>query len=538
MIEIIPFFIPNIIYRLIEVGILITFFTLNIKLKWHLLDKKKISQKIIFYIIIIFISVCVVEILLGLILNYFPIMNLLIRSFLIIILNKKLREEWVKIFHVIYHTKTVSFIVFYNLFMFSLIGHLLFQKDNNDFRTFFTSLNSMFILITTCNFPDVMFGVINISRYAVFFFVSYLIINFFLFLSLLKVLIYFNYLEINKKRTHLILKKIYQLEIKFSDDDLNYIALFKHKYNLTDLEFQKFKELLNLSNSTKLDESRYSTTAFLSQIDEDEEKKKQYKLLRLLRMKRTEIIVNIVNLSVIGIEIINTKNIVEYIIQDFIFIYFIIEYVIYIRYYGFQKLVRRKMLRTIFCIINISGSVVMTYLILYNIIEEKENLKTSVKLGRTFVILRSTRIFQLLNTFDEYKIIFTTLTHMKRIFRKLLGIQFSFFFLFSSVSMIILGGKIKNDQYVDSKTIPENYSYINFNSFGSSFITCFSFMVINNTNIQTEALSQVIGGWFKGYFTLFYFLGTVVMLNVFQTIVLEMYVNIKKSKNKEIISNN
>jgi hypothetical protein len=530
MIEIITFFFPNVIYRLIEIGILITFFSLNILLKWHILNKKRVTQKIIFYLTNFLITLCIAEIFFGLILDFFPIMNLLIRSFLIILLNKKLREEWKKIFHIIYQTKTVSFIVFFNLFLFSLIGHMLFQKENNDFSTYLSSLNSMFILITTCNFPDVMFEVLNISHFAVYFFVSYLIVNFFLFLSLLKVLIYTNYLEINKNMTLEIMKKISQFEIRLTEDDLNHIALFKQKYNLTDSEFQKFKELLNLSDSSNLDESLCSTNTLHSQYNEDEEKKKQYRLLRFLRMKRTEIIVNIVNLIVIGIAIINTKNIVDYIIQDIVFIYFLLEYIVYIRYYGFQKLVRRKILRTLFFVISISGIVVMTYLILHNIIEDEENFESIVKVGRTFVMLRSTRIFLLLNAFEEYKIIFTTLNHMKRIFRKLLAIQFSFFFIFSSVSMIFLGGKIKNDQYVNSKTIPEYYSYINFNSFGSSFITCFSFMVINNTNIQTEALSQVAGDWFKGYFTIFYFLGTVVMLNVFQTIVLEMYVIIKKSK--------
>lgn len=132
-------------------------------------------------------------------------------------------------------------------------------------------------------------------------------------------------------------------------------------------------------------------------------------------MKRTEIIVNIINMGVIGLAIVN-KSIVSYIIQNIVFFYFIIEYGVYIYYYGLSKLLKNKMLRTIFFIINILGLSVLTFLIFYHVFGTGEESDDIISIARALIILRSMRILVLLNTFDEYKTIFLTLKNMKSVF--------------------------------------------------------------------------------------------------------------------------
>jgi hypothetical protein len=102
--------------------------------------------------------------------------------------------------------------------------------------------------------------------------------------------------------------------------------------------------------------------------------------------------------------------------------------------------------------------------------------------------------------------------------------------------MIITGGNIKKNCFDNDDTIPNNYYHINFNDFGSSFLACLALMMINNLNIIAKSLS------FPGqnrrtlniYFSTFYFLSTLIILNIVQTLLLEMYLSmdIKKKKKK------
>jgi len=141
-------------------------------------------------------------------------------------------------------------------------------------------------------------------------------------------------------------------------------------------------------------------------------------------------------------------------------------------------------------------------------------------------------MFLLLSKYKEYKIIFTTLSNIRIVFTAMIASQFSFFLIFSTISIIILGGKIRIDQYKKNLNIPEYYAHLNFNSYVSSFLTCFTFMMINNINVSYEAFAEVFGGWIKIYFTIFYFLGVMIILNILQTYILDMYLNTKKSKTK------
>ena len=117
-------------------------------------------------------------------------------------------------------------------------------------------------------------------------------------------------------------------------------------------------------------------------------KKKRFFILRITRMKRTEIIVNIINMGVIGLAILN-KSIVSYIIQNIVFFYFIIEYGVYIYYYGLSKLLKNKMLRTIFFIINILGLSVLTFLIFYHVFGTGEESDDIISIARAFSIFWS-----------------------------------------------------------------------------------------------------------------------------------------------------
>ena len=104
--------------------------------------------------------------------------------------------------------------------------------------------------------------------------------------------------------------------------------------------------------------------------------------------------------------------------------------------------------------------------------------------------------------------------------------------------MLITGGNIMKNSFINNREIPNNYFHINFNDFGSSFLACFALTMINNLQILAKSLSyhaKTSGGdrVLNSYFATFYFLSTLVILNIFQTLILEMYLTLKA---KHIIS--
>ena len=124
---------------------------------------------------------------------------------------------------------------------------------------------------------------------------------------------------------------------------------------------------------------------------------------------------------------------------------------------------------------------------------------------------------------------------------------YSLFLLFSTCSILLTGGTIKKGAFdkIDDKSIPKYYEYINFNDFPSSFVTCFSLLMINNLNIIVKSLTYYVElnqVAMEFYFATFYFFSTLIIVNIMQTLLLELYLisdintpedKKKKNSNKE-----
>ena len=99
--------------------------------------------------------------------------------------------------------------------------------------------------------------------------------------------------------------------------------------------------------------------------------------------------------------------------------------------------------------------------------------------------------------------------------------------------MFLTGGNIAENTFEEDPAIPKEYANINFNDFGSGFLSCFCLTMINNINIISKSLSYGHSEYYQGYFAFFYFISTLVILNISTTLLLEMYMSIQ-SKMKEI----
>jgi hypothetical protein len=157
--------------------------------------------------------------------------------------------------------------------------------------------------------------------------------------------------------------------------------------------------------------------------------------------------------------------------------------------------------------------------------EQKEKYDNALKVLKIFISLRTIRIFVFLDKFRIIKNIYVIIRISKEMLNRNFLTLYSFILFFSTLSILLTGGNIKHDSFVNEKNIPLNYKYINFNDFASSYISCFCLLMINNLNILVKSLTYASEHimFFEFYFATFYFFSTLILINIIQTLLLEMY---------------
>ena len=590
-------FLDNTIYRSIEIAFLISFALLKImyfKLKEIDIFKKIDLYAVIQYIIFFLIFICLIEVLLSIFLDYFPLINFFCRGILIILLIKSQRETWAIVLKIFYQTRVVTFLIFCVMVFFGTVGYFLFGDKSEDFKNVTISIYSLFILLSTCNFPDVMLGTFSDqNKFAFFYFLLYLAINYFILFTLLKTLYYSKFFDSLKKKARNAIEKVYgefhenindnipeekrerlfseeQEENEGEDLDVKHITINPRLLRNISLaypqESQTFNKLLfNLSKKFYLTKNDYIKILKLIGFDgrvsdftgndifqllnqRENGTKEEVQaiiqsnfILRFFSFKYTEIIINIVDFGIMLLLLVeipdNKSNFILVFIPQIIWCSVLIfEFVLWVKFLTFKYIVTKEFVFFCFFIIN-SLTVILLFLSFFFLYENEDIYFTLFNLVRVLVSMRLIRIFVVFKKYNTFQTFYRTFHNMKKIFYSLFSTLFSFYYVFTTITMFLTGGHITNDIFEEDPTIPREYSYINFNDFGNGFISCFCLTMINNINIISKSLSVGVNQYFQGYFALFYFLSTLVILNISTTLLLEMYMSIL-AKMKEVKKKN
>ena len=261
-------------------------------------------------------------------------------------------------------------------------------------------------------------------------------------------------------------------------------------------------------------------------------------LLSFFVNKYTEIIINIIDFVLMILLLIDLEDIMSnyYFIlvpQVVWCLFFLFEFFVYFKYFSFAYILSKEFILFLFFIINCA--ILLLFFLTFIIIKSNnEDLsKTFINYIKVVISLRMIRIFLLFKKYRTFETFSRTFHNMKKLFYGLFSTLFSFYYLFITITMFLTGGNIQKDSFKDDPNIPENYANINFNDFGSGFLSCFCLTMINNINIISISLSIGHSPYFQGYFALFYFLSTLVILNISTTLLLEMYMSIQ-AKMKEV----
>ena len=436
-------FINKYIYRAFELFFLFAFVGIQIVLgeERKILHKFTMPYKILQITLMVIIGLCILDIIFSVIFGYFPLINFFLRGFVIILLVRNLRMVWVNMLYLFYATKNVFLLLFCVVFCFGILGYFLFNYSE-DFSSVYKSMFSLYILLTTCNFPDVMLGTFTMrNKKSIAYFIVYILINYFIIFSLLKSLYYSSFFQIFKEHA----KKLVAFISEMSTENITKTSSFQElmynlnkKYSLTNEEYDTIIELLhenqkavnNIEEETNFEMLRRKSTKYFKY----ESAIQKNKILSFLQKKYVELAINFIDLILI-----------MFVFGNFLFYrvligfqiawcaLFIIEYALYIYHANFLVLLKHELIRTIFFFVNFLTFTFLVVLFILISLDVKE-LDLLVILTKPLIVLRSIRVLLLLNKFSEFRVIFTTLHNMKTIFYGLLMTLFSFFFMFSTFS--------------------------------------------------------------------------------------------------------
>ena len=604
------FFMPELLYRYLELLFLISFAVIKIihyKLKKVSLFKKINKYIILQYIILGIITLCIIDIIICIQFDSFPLINFFLRGILIILLIKSQRSIWEIVLKIFYQTRILTFLIFCVMIFFGIVGFFLFSRNDadsdsgNDFDSFDTilkSIYSLFILLSTCNFPDVMLGTFSDNnKFPFFYFLLYLAINYFILFTLLKTLYYSEFFDSFKAITRKAiedvfddfhnLKKLKKSKAKKSinSDNKNMVrpSLASIKSDEENIEKEMFgdsnsnlksnffvpelsrrfnKILFNLNKQFYLTKNDYikilKLIGYKGEIDdftkndiyqllnENEFNKRKTRdvirdnsiFLSFFSNKYTEIVINIIDFVIMMLLLIEIKNTMK----NFIFIlipqviwclFFFFEFAIYKDHFSFKYLFAKEFILVLFFFINCIILIFLLLIFIFIKVGLDDLAKYFINFIKVLISLRMIRVFLLFKKYNTFETFSKTFHNMKKIFFSLFSALFSFYYLFITLTMFLTGGNIRIDSFENDPTIPANYANINFNDFGSGFLSCFCLTMINNINIISKSLSFGHSRYYQGYFALFYFISTLVILNISTTLLLEMYMSIQ-AKMKEV----
>ena len=527
-------FLNNNLLRVIEI-IQIIFIIITQILKYK--DEYKIrkanvginkSYNIIQIILFSSLFLSLVDLIVSLCIKKFPIVNFILRPFNYIYMIRRLRMNWINILKVIYKTKNAYFVLFLNMITFGVIGYIFFRKDKGFFESIVESILQLYILLSTCNFPDIMLEAMTFSKFAIIYFVVYISINIFILLSYLKTLYTTKYYEVNKNDCLDIIKNVinnkHNKHIYYGKQFNEFILKQKALYKLSEEEYNNLLILFNLYDNYS--DTFNKLTRITEKLNEREIMSKVKYGDYILKSKKVEMIVT--TICIICTAALFFKNIFALIFQFLVSLCLFYEPYILIKSLGINRFFKHHGNRVIFLIFNLFVLIYVIYLfiIFKDKDKEQEQFHNVYKIFEIFVSLRTIRLFVFLDKFRIIKNIYIIIRVSKEMLYRNLLLLYSFFLLFSTISMLLTGGNIHKKAFDNNKeSIPKEYVYINFNDFASSYIACFCLMMINNLNILVKSLTYQSRHkmFFQFYFATFYFLSTLILINIIQTLLLEMY---------------
>merc|ERR1719233_1912876 len=186
----------------VEAGILCVY-CLDIQLKKYSHDKKNFGASMWTVLFMLAIGLNFLELVVTLLMsmkgyNIFRATRLF-RPYFLIWKLRDLRKMIVAIAKSVPLILTVALLIALYIILFAFAAFEIFQSDNPNFESIFISMRSLFVLITTANFPDVMMPSYHHAGYSAFFFITFIIFGLYFLMALILAVVYHHFHNSSEK---------------------------------------------------------------------------------------------------------------------------------------------------------------------------------------------------------------------------------------------------------------------------------------------------------------------------------------------------
>ncbi|XP_066018881.1 two pore channel protein 1 isoform X2 [Pocillopora verrucosa] len=445
------------------------------------------------------------------------------------------------------------FLLFFIMVIFAMLGFYLFSDNEKDefFSSFWRSFISLFVLLTTANYPDVMMPAYNRSRWSVIYFVVYIAIVLYFLMNLLLAVVYDTFTNIEKdKFRKLFLHKRHAVRQAYkllcSEHPPHWIPweTFKglmsfYKPKKTDVEKYLVFKSLNKSNTGKL-----SLDEFYNVFENSEMRWKRVTehynqwfscfrsctcLYRILK----------------GIRWLISQKAFEFVIYGIIIANGISVVVDIIVFSNTPQNERQKKIRELhwyhivfICIYAVEASLKLLglgfrkyFLSGWNIFDffvTVAGFIGAVSASFSFIVcLRPLRLLLLFKLKERYRDLFETIGVLLPRMARVAVVILLMYYSFGIIGIECFSGLELKDCCVNTSWEGEykegGYYYLNnFNDLLHSYVTLFELTVVNNWFIIMEGLVYLTSDWARVFFMSFYIV-TMVVMTIVVAFILEAF---------------
>mmetsp|Transcript_6977 Transcript_6977/g.10840 ORF Transcript_6977/g.10840 Transcript_6977/m.10840 type:complete len:232 (-) Transcript_6977:1399-2094(-) len=202
----------------------------------------------------------------------------MIRPFFMLAYAHNLRMVMNSMFKGMAAVTYIGTLLLFHLIIFAIIGTKFFAKVSpTEFGTFYRSCISLFTLLTTANYPNVMLNAMDSSLFNVIFFIVFLVVGLFIFLNLALATVFNSYKEriehdllVHKNRA----KIAFQAAFKLCDPEGTgavekqiFVLVFKYlRPNLSEEELEALFSIADMDRTNKIEHENFGVVVVLYNI--------------------------------------------------------------------------------------------------------------------------------------------------------------------------------------------------------------------------------------------------------------------------------
>lgn len=489
-----------------------------------------------------------------------------LRSWLIINFSdgKQIRRAFRNIRRTVPEIANVLFLFFMNVLLFALLAVKLFGRrkgliypDNQPyFKNYFDSVWDLYVLVTTANNPDVMMPAYDESKWFALFFVVYLIICLYVFMSIVLAAIYNNYRQNLKneikeavfgKRKKL--REAFEI-LKITRDGKEIIThtiwiaiMSKVLPKRSKEQLHLLMTILDLESAGYITKPQFLNLVNLLQVPLTEVKDRQTfierhfdfynaKASRILRIcvrhkyfRYFFDFMIFLNAWFIGFDVDEA---------DWFFLaIFMVEIICKLYVFGPKEFFMRAW--------NVFDFFVIGAAVIASAIESIRQEGNSEELSTldVLLVLRVMRLVKIIASIRRFKVILMTIMNIGPSIATYGGVIFVLYYSFAIIGMEIFQGLVRFHGYNETKFSDKfcgnpalnntmfyraHYCNNNFNDLLNSFVVMFELTVVNQWHVITSGFVFVTNKGARLYFILFHLSCVVIVLNIFVAFVLEAFI--------------